>query len=215
MQIKSKTIAPLLSPLICDLGFVMTHKLILIGGVPGSGKTYIGKELSKSTALFIDKDTISRFFTEALLDALGSNKDDRESEIYSSKVRGLEYDTMMKHAFENLALGHNVICSAPFIAQYQDDAWISDIEFEVEMLDSELVKIWIQADENTARERIIARGADRDNGKLSNWDGYVASVDHEPPTNISNLIVIDNTPSSSATLSDQIKLVTNTLKEIA
>ncbi len=191
----------------------MTHKLILIGGVPGSGKTYIGKEISKSTAIFIDKDTISRFFTESLLIALGSNKDDRESEIYSSKVRALEYETMMKHAFENLELGHNVICSAPFIAQYQDNDWISDVEFEVEILDAELVKIWIQADENTARERIIARGADRDNGKLSNWDSYVGSVDHSPPTNVSNLIVIDNTPSSSATLSEQILSVTNTLKE--
>lgn len=177
-----------------------------------SVKHYIGKELSKSTALFIDKDTISRFFTESLLIALGSNKDDRESEIYSSKVRDLEYDTMMKHAFENIALGHNVICSAPFIAQYQDNDWISDVEFEVEVLDAELVKIWIQADENTARERIIARGADRDNGKLSNWDSYVGSVNHCPPTNVSNLIVIDNTPSSSATLSEQILSVTNTLK---
>jgi len=192
----------------------MMHKLILIGGVPGSGKTYIGKELSKSTAtFFIDKDIISRFFTESLLIALGSNKDDRESEVYSSKVRGLEYDTMMEHAFENIALGHNVICSAPFISQYQDDNWISDVEFEVEMLDAELVKIWIQVDESTARERIIARGADRDNGKLSNWDNYVGSVNHSPPTNLSNLIVIDNTPSSSATLSDQILSVTNALKE--
>ena len=191
----------------------MTHKLILIGGVAGSGKTYIGKELSKSTAIFIDKDTISRFFTESLLIALGSNKDDRESEIYSSKVRDLEYGTMMKHAFENIALGHNVICSAPFIAQYQDNDWISDLEFEVEILDAELVKIWIQADENTARERIIARGADRDNGKLSDWDSYVGSIDHNPPTNLSNLIVIDNTPSSSVTLSDQILSLTNRLKE--
>jgi predicted kinase len=190
----------------------IAHKLILFGGVPGSGKTTIGKELAKSTAIFIDKDTISNSFTESLLIALGSHKDDRESEIYSSKVRGLEYDTMMEQAFENLALGHNVICSAPFIVQYQDNDWVNDLELQVELLGAELVKIWIQVDENTARERIIARGADRDNGKLSDWDRYAGSIVHSPPTNISNLIVIDNTRTSPATLSDQVLSITDRLK---
>jgi len=51
----------------------MTKKLVLIGGMPGSGKTYIGKELAKQAGLFVDKDNISRFFTEKILVDLGSN----------------------------------------------------------------------------------------------------------------------------------------------
>ena len=191
----------------------MAHKLILIGGVAGSGKTYIGKELSKTRSIYIDKDTITRFFAEKLLDVLGSHKDDRESKIYTDNVRNIEYETMMKHALENLGLQNNVICSAPFIAQFNDDNWISDIEFETELSDARLLKIWVHADEVTARERIIKRGANRDNGKLSDWDNYIASVDHTPPKNIKDLIVIDNTPSPTISLSEQLKSVISIIEK--
>lgn len=191
----------------------MTHKLILVGGVPGSGKTYIGKLLSKTRSIYIDKDTVTRAFTEKLLEALGSHKDDRESDIYANYVRDIEYEIMMKHAFENLGLHNNVVCSAPFIVQFNDDKWVSDAEFESEILDGELIKIWINVDEVTARERILARGADRDNGKLSNWDNYIASVQHSPPSNVKNLIVIDNTPSSDIPLSEQLESVIRIIEE--
>jgi len=191
----------------------MTSKLILIGGVPGSGKTYIGKQISKDAGVFIDKDTISRFFTEALLEALGACKDDREGQIYLSKVRGLEYDTMRKQAFENLNLGHDVICSAPFIQEFIDQKWINDIEIDLEIEDAELIKIWIQVDERTARERLISRRADRDNGKLSSWDEYVKIVKHAPPEGVKDLIVIDNTPSPTISLGDQINSVITRLNK--
>jgi predicted kinase len=179
-------------------------KLILIGGVPGSGKTTIGKELSKVKAMFIDKDTISSLFTESFLVALGSYKDDRESDVYASKVRYLEYDTMMCLALENISLGHDVVCSAPFIAQFNDDEWIRKLELEVKTFGAKLVKVWVQADETTTRERIIARKASRDNAKLSDWDGYIASTAHRPPTNLSNLIVVENSATSLLALSDQV-----------
>jgi predicted kinase len=180
------------------------NKLILIAGVPGSGKTTIGKGLSKAKAMFIDKDTISSLFTESLLIALKQDKDDRESEVYSSKVRCLEYNTMMRLALENISLGHDVVCSAPFIAQFNDDEWIRNLELEVKAFGAKLVKVWVQIDENTARERIIERGASRDNGKLSDWDGYIASTAHRQPTNLSNLIVVDNSVTSLLAISDQV-----------
>jgi len=185
----------------------MTNKLILVGGVPGSGKTYIGKELSKARSVYIDKDTITKAFTEKLLEALGSHKDDRESDVYTNHVRAIEYEIMMKHAFENLGLHNNVVCSAPFIAQFNDDKWVKDVEFKSKISDGKLIKIWIHVDEKTARDRILARGADRDNGKLSNWDNYVTQVQHAPPSNVENLIVIDNTPSSNIPLSKQLESV--------
>lgn len=181
----------------------MSKKLILIGGMPGSGKTHIGKELARHVGLFIDKDTMSRFFTEKLLQLLGSNIDDRETEIYMSNVRGIEYDTMIKHALENLELGHSVICSAPFIGEFGDQKWLEDVSLEAELLDADVFKIWIHVDPATARERIIARGASRDSWKLANWDTYINTVPKSAPTNI-DVFVIDNSCKPDTPLFEQI-----------
>lgn len=190
----------------------MTTKLVLIGGMPGSGKTYIGKELAKQAGLFVDKDTISRFFTEKILVDLGSNVDDRESDIYLSSIRDLEYETMMKHAFENLELGHNVLCSAPFIKEFGDKKWLDDMSFEAELLDSEMLKIWIHVDLPTARERIIARGASRDNWKLSNWEQYVSGLPEYVPEG-DGVIVIDNTQSPEIPLFEKIDSVVKLISD--
>lgn len=190
----------------------MTKKLVLIGGMPGSGKTYIGKELAKQTGLYVDKDTISRFFTEKILVDLGSNVDDRESDIYRSNIRYLEYETMMTHAFENLELGHNVICSAPFFKEFSDNQWLDNIRYKSEMLNSEIVKIWIHVDLPTARERLIARGTRRDNWKLSNWEQYVSGLpDLEPEAD--GVIVIDNTQSPEIPLFKKIDSLVKRISE--
>lgn len=160
--------------------------------------------------MFIDKDTISRFFTEKILTLLGSDANDRESNIYLSNVRNLEYQTMIKHALENLKVGKNVICSAPFISEFNDQDWLDDINLEAELIDSEVVKIWIHVDLPTARERIIARGATRDNWKLANWEDYIEQL----PTNMpdkdhasSDIIVIDNSQTPNTPLFERIDAV--------
>lgn len=183
----------------------MTSKLILIGGAPGSGKTYIGKELSRRVGLFVDKDTVSRFFAEPMLKLLGSHSDDRESETYLAHVRNIEYETMMKHALENLEGGHSVICSAPFIREFNDEQWLDDIQLEAELLDAEVVKVWIHVDPATARERIIARGAGRDLWKLANWDAYISGIPQSAPS--PDMLVIDNSRVPATPLFEQIEAV--------
>jgi predicted kinase len=184
----------------------MAKKLILIGGMPGSGKTHIGKELARRIGLFVDKDTMSRFFTEQMLQLLGSNVDDRESEIYLANIRELEYETMMKHALENIEIDHSVICSAPFIGEFSDSQWLDNVNLEAELLDAEVVALWIHVDFPTARQRIIARGASRDSWKLANWEVYISKLPQTAPSK-ANAIVIDNSRSPETPLFEQIEAV--------
>lgn len=188
----------------------MAKKLILIGGMPGSGKTHIGKELARRTGLFVDKDTMSRFFTEEMLQLLGSHVDDRESETYLAHVRTLEYETMMKHALENIEIGHSVICSAPFISEFNDTDWLDEISLEAELFDAEIVTIWIHVDFPTARQRIISRGASRDSWKLANWEAYISKLPETAPSKAS-AIVIDNSRSPETPLHEQIETVVTQL----
>lgn len=190
----------------------MNNKLILIGGLPGSGKTYIGKIIAKElNASYIDKDTVSRDFTETFLISLNCSPHDRESEVYLAKIRKLEYSTMMKLAMENIELGQDVICSAPFVSEFKSIDWIEERKFDIEMADAELFLIWIHVDESCANDRIISRGARRDDWKLSNWSKYIESVPHIKPEFDFVHYLIDNSLKPSVPLDKQI---INIMKEL-
>lgn len=188
--------------------------MIVIGGVPGSGKSYIGKEIAKSIGfVFIDKDTVSRYFTETLLVQLGLNKHDRESEQYLSLVRNLEYKTMMKIAIENLELGQGVICSAPFIKELLEQEWLEDLKFELDIIDAALDIVWIHVDSDTAKERIISRAAERDTWKLANWDQYLLNIPLDMPSGIENMIKFDNSASPEIPIHVQVESLIRGLKD--
>ena len=167
--------------------------LVLVGGVPGSGKTYIASMVGEGVreAVFLDKDTVARPFTEKVLSLAGASIHDRESLTYLHEARPLEYRTLMDVALQNLGIGKKVICTAPFLREFRDPDWNRDVELFAMSAGAQVVRIWIHAGPELARERIIQRGAGRDEWKLSHWDDYLRSTPHEPPV-LDNLIVIDN-----------------------
>lgn len=167
------------------------QRLILVGGLPGSGKTHVGKEIARGRYCFIDKDTVSRFSTESMLDMLGCHPDDRESIVYLDKIRPIEYETMMKIAHENLDIGQSVVCSAPFIREFRDEQWLSEANFNASVAGCRLILVWIHSDETSLRKRLIERNASRDRWKLAHWDDYIKSVDLTPPS-VDGVKVIEN-----------------------
>ena len=90
----------------------MTTRMILIGGLPGSGKTYFGARIANRAGMFLDKDVVTHDFTAALLGKLGCPPGDRESPEYIYKVRPLEYRAMLAVAIKNLEVGHSVTRSS-------------------------------------------------------------------------------------------------------
>ncbi|MFE9427768.1 hypothetical protein ACFYNO_32955 [Kitasatospora sp. NPDC006697] len=62
--------------------------LVLVGGYAGTGKTELARFLSELTGWpLLDKDPLSRALVEALLVELGSEPNDRQSELYRTRVR--------------------------------------------------------------------------------------------------------------------------------
>lgn len=182
------------------------NKLVLIAGYAGTGKTYIGKILTKAihNAIFMDKDTLTRYFVENILEKLQASKNDRESETYLKKVRPLEYDTLMKHANENLQLGKTVIACAPFLKELNDEDWISNLSDELEFDDIKLKIIWIKTDLNTMKERILSRAATRDNWKITHWNTYSKGVREDCPVIPQKVFSINNSERSQTSLEKQI-----------
>lgn len=168
--------------------------LVIITGCAGSGKTTVGKELAKQLGFaYIDKDTVTREYTDFILNELGSFAGDRESELYRSRILPIEYRVTFKVCREVLENGCSVVVTIPFISQIKDwSRWLA-IKEEARIDDSVDTKfIWIKHDIDTEKKNIIKRNAVRDKYKLQHWDEYAESVEDIRPALEYNIYEYNN-----------------------
>lgn len=150
-------------------------KFIIISGFAGSGKTTIGKELSRVLGyMYVDKDTLTTRYTDYVLIEKGSNSGDRESDLYVNQIREIGYKTAFDLCMENLELGNDVILSIPFIQEikdYQKFEKLVDIQ-KFRNLAIDLKIVWIKHNIDLEHIRIEKRGEERDKYKLEHWEEY-------------------------------------------
>ncbi|MDN3243776.1 GntR family transcriptional regulator, partial [Glycomyces tritici] len=169
----------------------MPH-LVVIGGYAGSGKSELGRTISRLTGwAMVDKDTTTRPVVEKALEVMGTSPNDRESDIYLNEVRPREYEAMMATITENLNAGGNVIATAPFIRELKDEAWIRNLRALCTDTGTRLTIIWVRCDAESMNTYLRHRGAARDSTKLGNWQTYIAGVDptFEP---LAEHLIVDN-----------------------
>lgn len=155
-------------------------RVIVIGGYAGSGKTELGRIITRHTGwAILDKDTTTRPVVEAALEQLGTSPHDRESETYLSVIRPAEYEALISTLVENLECGASVVVTAPFVRELRDQAWCERLSAKVNDLGGDLQTIWVRCDADSMRSYIRRRGAARDMAKLAAWDDYLAGVDLE------------------------------------
>jgi predicted kinase len=173
-------------------GAVRTPRTFLIGGHAGSGKSELGRVLTRLTNMaMIDKDTITRHVTEMLLETLGRPPHDRESRTYLDHVRPLETEAVLSVILENANAGIGVVGTAPFVSEFQDNAWIDRVSARLRAAGVDLTLVWVRCDAETMRTYLRRRGAARDIHKLAHWDDHVAALDLDyRPT--ADHVVIDN-----------------------
>lgn len=181
----------------------MPH-LVLIGGYAGSGKSELGRTLSRLTSwAMVDKDTTTRPVVEKALEVMGTSPNDRESDIYLNEVRPREYEAVMATITENLHSGSNVIATAPFIRELSDEAWIQRLKSLCENTGTRLIVVWVYCDAESMHTYLRGRGAARDTAKLEDWQGYLDKIDLDYRPVIEHF-VIDNSL-DGAPLVDQAK----------
>lgn len=149
--------------------------LLFLVGPAGSGKSTTSKLIAQRLrAAYIDKDTVATGFTEALLTLAGTDPQERDNNAYyQERVMSLEYDTILKVASDNLALGMSVVLDAPFgrylphdrfvVETAQRMGWASDVQ---------PVVVHVKVDGDAIRQRVQARGLARDTWKLTHWDEF-------------------------------------------
>ncbi|HJQ48295.1 MAG TPA: GntR family transcriptional regulator [Amycolatopsis sp.] len=173
-----------------------TPHVVLIGGYAGSGKSELGRIVARETGWpLLDKDTLTRPVVEAALEAVGLSPHDRESELYVSKIRPREYESLINAVIENLHCGTGSVVTAPFIREFNDAAWINRTEATCKDLGASVTFVWLYCDADTMHTYVRHRGAARDASKLADWDGYLAGIDLDMRPPVPH-IVVDNSASS-------------------
>ncbi|MCF0090756.1 AAA family ATPase [Streptomyces griseoaurantiacus] len=189
--------------------------LALVAGYAGSGKSEAGKLLAAATGwAMLDKDTLSRPITERLLQAMGGDPDDRHSSAYLEHVRPLEYECLMKAAWENLECGISVVVVAPFLAEAADTQWTGRVARRCRRLGARFEALWVDSDLESMREHLISRNASRDTWKLAHWSSYVDGIDLDLRPVVPHH-VIDNRVTASRPLAEQLESVAQMLREDA
>jgi predicted kinase len=189
-----------------------TPRVVFVGGYAGSGKSELARILARQTGWpMIDKDTITRPVVEAALEILGQSPNDRESEIYLTKVRPTEYEALAATTLENVECGNSAIVTAPFLREFKDEAWINRTTSLLATHQAVTTLVWVSCDAETMHRYMRQRGAARDATKLADWPKYLDSIDltMRPPVPHE---VIDNSASSTPLQAQASALVERILK---
>ncbi|WP_110693875.1 AAA family ATPase [Salinicola halophyticus] len=160
--------------------------LIILGGLPGVGKTTVARRAAESLfATHLRIDTIE----QAVWDANVSPNDD---------LKPVGYMVASRLATDNLRLGRIVIGDAVNSIEETRQAWrraadLANVEFvQIELFCS---------DEATHRNRIASRESDIENLELPDW-AKVKARHYEPWKNVD--LIIDTSQSDIETASRQI-----------
>ena len=137
--------------------------LILVMGVPGSGKTTLAKQLLSSLAcMYLDNNFIADAFF----------KDTRTDSDYKT-LRPRLYDVLYRITEENLAVGNSVLLDVPHVTHVQSAEWRNYIDSIVERHAARLIVLRCWCKEFVLKQRIASRGEERDVWKLEHWNAWL------------------------------------------
>lgn len=189
-------------------------RLLFFTGHAGTGKTTLARRAvpllhgrTGESFCLLDKDTVYGAYSANVMGLLTGDPNDRDSPVYLENLRDAEYDGLLDIARENLALNVNTVLVGPFSREVR-----SHRVFDAQALGmpaaTRITVVWIDLDEQTARERIIARANPNDRYKLEHWDEYRRRRFDPDPREYPLLIRHDNTsfdPAAFERLVDRLR----------
>lgn len=186
-------------------------KLILVTSPPACGKTFVTKKLAKAmpNCVYLDKDSLIVLSKQIFV--VANEEYNRSSDFFEEHIRNYEYDAIMEIAYEALEYNDTVFINAPFTREIKDAVYMEKLRQELLKRDTALVVVWVQANSEVARQRMIARNSDRDTWKINNWSEYIKSQDFNKPDGIENLFVFENSDDTSfkQSLKDAVAYLTS------
>lgn len=152
--------------------------LHLVCGPPASGKTTYARQLAaRLGAVLLDSDQVAERLVRAGLTLAGLDPNERDSPAYKAAYRDTVYETLYDLAVANLP-NVPVVIAGPFTRECGDPRWPELLSQRLGQA-PEIHFVWCPP--ALRRERIIARGEERDLPKIAAWETYVVTCREEPP----------------------------------
>jgi predicted kinase len=152
---------------------------IVISGPPASGKTTLAAALAPHLgAAVLDIDVATGPLTSVISELIGA--DDLSDPRLAHLTRTARYETLLALAEDNLRVGTPVIVVAPFTAERELRPW----QIAADRLGAhtdQVVLVWLHLPSDELRERLVARGASRDQIKIEDVAAFLAALDPRPP----------------------------------
>lgn len=175
----------------------------IVAGAPAAGKSTVATmllDVLRPVPALLDKDVLFAGFVAEVQAAHGRDQGEREGAWYDAHVKVHEYGGMTAAARQIRSAGCPVMLVAPFTGQIRDPeawrAWVAALGGEPVRL------VWVRCDEVTLRHRLLARGSERDGGKLAGFDAFVGRMRPDCPPPVPHL-ELDNR-AGALPLMDQI-----------
>lgn len=149
----------------------------IVAGAPGAGKTTVAALLAERLdphPAVLDKDTLYGPFVAAILAAAGREPGEREGEWYDAHIKVHEYQALTATAREIRSFGAPVLLVAPFTGQIRDPGrWA---QWCAQLGGGEVRLVWVSCDPEVLRQRLMARGSERDGAKLAAYAQFAARM---------------------------------------
>jgi predicted kinase len=155
--------------------------VLMVCGAPASGKSTLAREVAtRRRAVLLDLDVLTAPLTGVVAALLGVS--DLDSARLAEHSRSARYETLQAAAVDNVRLGQSAVLVAPFSRERRDpDAWSRFTEPLVAAGGAPRLA-WLRIPGVVLLDRMAARGAERDRGKLAEGPAYLSRADLTPPS---------------------------------
>ncbi|WP_327116615.1 ATP-binding protein [Nocardia sp. NBC_01730] len=160
---------------------IVARGAMVLCGFPASGKSTAAQHLATVTgAVVLDKDSLAPLLEQSVMARLTGDPFDRDSEIYRSVVAPGIYDSLIGTGLV-VAERHPTILDAPFLSPIREAAAGVMLGQHLRARsgasnDLPVVTVWLDSSPEVIRGRMVARGAQRDHPKLTDWQAYRRDV---------------------------------------
>ncbi|MFW2513326.1 AAA family ATPase [Demequina sp. SO4-13] len=153
---------------------------LVMTGAPASGKSTTAAELARRMgAALLDQDSMTNPLVDVVAGVLGTS--DYGDPQLAALTREARYACLLRVASDCLRSGVPVIMIAPFTTERHDpDAW-DRLASQLAEAGGRVGLVWIRIESALLVDRLVARAAPRDQGKIDDLPRYVASLDLDPP----------------------------------